>query len=74
MQLSNFPGHSSKNLILKENGQVYKYFSGVDVSTEIWTPETGLLESKSPILERGILAYGIGVWLVDDGYCAKSFQ
>ena len=40
--------------------------------TEIWTPETGSLESKDPDLERGLLAYGIGLWLVDAGYCARN--
>ena len=40
--------------------------------TEIWTPETGSLESKDPDLERGLLAYGIGLWLVDAGFCAQN--
>lgn len=47
-------------------------FSYVDAPTEVWTPETGSLESKNPILDAGLLAYGIGLWIVDDGYCAKN--
>ena len=40
--------------------------------TEIWELESESLQTQQPVLDRGLMSYGIGMWLVDEGYCAKN--
>ena len=40
--------------------------------TAIWESKSESLQTQEPVLERGQMSYGIGMWLVDEGYRAKN--
>ena len=55
----------------KSDGIIF-IFSNAQAVTEIWESESESLQIQQPVLERGLMSFGIGMWLVDEGYCAKN--
>ena len=61
-----------RDLSLVKSGDIILTFSNAQAVTEIWESDSESLQTQQPVLERGLMSYGIGMWLVDEGYCAKN--
>ena len=61
-----------RDLSLAKSGDIIFIFSNAQAVTEIWESDSESLQTQQPVLERGLMSYGIGMWLVDEGYCAKN--
>ena len=67
-----FRPNSKQNNAIYELRDIIFLFSNAEAVTEMWESESGSLQTQQPVLERGQMSYGIGMWLVDKGYCAKN--
>ena len=67
-----------RDLSLAKSGDIIFIFnnkyiqSNAQAVTEIWESDSESLQTQQPVLDRGLMSYGIGMWLVDEGYCAKN--